>query len=345
MATDYYTHGSTPSTGSPGSSSTMRAEFDLIEAGFSKLPSLTGNGNRAVIVNAGGSALTLTTGTIALSGAFVTSGAFATSGGHSVTLTSTGTTNVTLPTTGTLVTRTATETLTNKTITAPVLSGSITGTYTLAGTPTISSPALSGTVTGTYTLAGTPTISSPALSGTVTGTYTLAGTPTITGPTISDPTITGVVDAAQIDLTSGITFPASGVGSPDSNFLNMYEVGDWTPSIGGTATYTSRVGRYIKIGKLVFIYGTIVVNSRGTGSQSTISGLPFTTANKTFGVLSVSKTSSFALSVVSVHGVFSVFTTEFLLYTRTAAATSDAINNVIGNGTTFSFAGCYEAVS
>lgn len=324
MATDYYTHGSTPSTGSPGSSSTMRAEFDLIEAGFSKLPSLTGNGNRAVIVNAGGSALTLTTGTIALSGAFVTSGAFATSGGHSVTLTSTGTTNVTLPTTGTLVTRTATETLTNKTITAPVLSGSITGTYTLAGTPTISSPALSGTVTGTYTLAGTPTI---------------------TGPTISDPTITGVVDAAQIDLTSGITFPASGVGSPDSNFLNMYEVGDWTPSIGGTATYTSRVGRYIKIGKLVFIYGTIVVNSRGTGSQSTISGLPFTTANKTFGVLSVSKTSSFALSVVSVHGVFSVFTTEFLLYTRTAAATSDAINNVIGNGTTFSFAGCYEAVS
>jgi len=322
----------------------MRAEFDLIEAGFGKLPSLTGNGNRAVIVNAGGSALALTTGTLTLPGAF------ATSGGHSVTLTSTGTTNVTLPTTGMLVSRTATETLTNKTITAPVLSGSITGTYTLAGTPTITGPTitdptLSGTVTGTYTLAGTPTISSPALSGTVTGTYTLAGTPTITGPTISDPTITGVVDAAQIDLTSGITFPASGVGSPDSNFLNMYEVGDWTPSIGGTATYTSRVGRYIKIGKLVFIYGTIVVNSRGTGSQSTISGLPFTTANETFGVLSVSKTSSFALSVVSVHGVFSVFTTEFLLYTRTAAATSDAINNVIGNGTTFSFAGCYEAVS
>jgi hypothetical protein len=36
----------------------------------------------------------------------------------------------------------ASQTLTNKTITAPVLSGSVTGTYTLAGTPTITSPVI-----------------------------------------------------------------------------------------------------------------------------------------------------------------------------------------------------------
>lgn len=40
------------------------------------------------------------------------------------------------------------QTLTNKTLTAPVLGGSITGTYTLAGTPTITAPALNGALSG-----------------------------------------------------------------------------------------------------------------------------------------------------------------------------------------------------
>lgn len=40
----------------------------------------------------------------------------------------------------TVVGVTLTQTLTNKTLTAPVLSGSITGTYTLAGTPTLTAP-------------------------------------------------------------------------------------------------------------------------------------------------------------------------------------------------------------
>jgi hypothetical protein len=45
---------------------------------------------------------------------------------------------------------TGAETLTNKTIAAPVLSGTATGTYTLGGTPTITAPVLTGTtdVTG-----------------------------------------------------------------------------------------------------------------------------------------------------------------------------------------------------
>jgi hypothetical protein len=63
--------------------------------------------------------LTLVTGS-----SLITAGAFAT------TLTATGTTNVTLPTTGTLSTLAGTETLTNKTLTTPKLSG-----YTVATLP------------------------------------------------------------------------------------------------------------------------------------------------------------------------------------------------------------------
>lgn len=51
-----------------------------------------------------------------------------TSGANAITLTSTGATNVTLPTTGTLATLAGAEELTNKTLTAPALNGTVTTT-------------------------------------------------------------------------------------------------------------------------------------------------------------------------------------------------------------------------
>jgi hypothetical protein len=53
----YYDHSTYPATGAQGSSSAMRSELDAIEAGFDKLPTLSGNGGEIVIVNAGETAL------------------------------------------------------------------------------------------------------------------------------------------------------------------------------------------------------------------------------------------------------------------------------------------------
>jgi len=232
---DYYTHGSFPASGSPATSASMRAELDLISTGFSKLPSLSGNANKPVIVNGSANALTVTTGTLSLAGNFAISGAFAT------TLTVTNTTNVTLPLTGTLATLAGSETFTTKTFN--LANNTLTGTVaqfntalsdgdfaTLAGAEslsnkTVASPILSGTVTGTYTLGGTPTITAPAISspvfsGSATGTYTLAGTPTITAPAISSPVLSGIATGTY-SLSGTPTINAGTVGADPTDALGI----------------------------------------------------------------------------------------------------------------------------
>ena len=73
--------------------------------------------------------------------------------------------NATFPS-GAIVGTTDSQTLTNKTITAPA----------------ISSPVLSGTATGTYTLGGTPTLTKPTIDASIQGTasYTPSGGGTAT---------------------------------------------------------------------------------------------------------------------------------------------------------------------
>lgn len=57
-ANDYYDSTNVPATGAAVTSATLRSEYNLIESAFNKLPPLTGNGGKVVIVNAGGTALT-----------------------------------------------------------------------------------------------------------------------------------------------------------------------------------------------------------------------------------------------------------------------------------------------
>ena len=61
MTTDYYSHTTYPITLSPGSSANMRAQLDLIEAGFAKLPAVTGNAGKFTRVNDAGTAQTAST--------------------------------------------------------------------------------------------------------------------------------------------------------------------------------------------------------------------------------------------------------------------------------------------
>ena len=97
----------------------------------------------------------------------------------------------------------------------------------------------------------------------------------------------GVAENANggvLQLSEGITFPATQVAATDANTLDDYEEGNFTPTIvgtttAGTGTYTLQVGRYTKIGRSVNIQFRVQWTAHtGTGSM-TVGGLPFTSLN------------------------------------------------------------------
>lgn len=212
------------------------------------------------------------------------------------------------------------------TITAPILSGSVTGTYTLAGTPTITAPA----------------ISAPVLSGSATGTYTLAGTPTITSPTISNPTVSGTMAAAAATFSGTVSpaglvdasgasagqvkFPATQNASSNANTLDDYDERSWTPVLGGAGgtsgqTYTTQLGRAVKTGRKVCATFQVTLSAKGTITGAVqIQGLPYT-ADATVGAsAALPYYVTLNTNWVSLGGYLFPSTTALAIYGNTAAA-------------------------
>jgi hypothetical protein len=104
---------------------------------------------------------------------------------------------------------------------------------------------------------------------------------TLTTPIVA--TTMGVGGATPAASGSGITFPATQSASSDANTLDDYEEGTWTPTVGGTSTYSSASGQYVKIGRLVVVTFDMTINQVGTGNTTVVFGLPFTAAGNSQG--------------------------------------------------------------
>jgi len=177
-----------------------------------------------------------------------------------------------------------------------VLSGDTSGTVTLAaptvaGTQSYTLPTAAPVANG-YALTSTTggVMSWAAASASPAGSTTqfqynnagaFAGASNLTyaanGPVV---TSLGVGSTTPSASGAGIAFPATQSPSTDVNTLDDYEEGTWTPSLGGTTTYTTQRGNYVKVGKMVWVECFIAVNSIGTGSTNAISGMPFSPATQ-----------------------------------------------------------------
>lgn len=175
---------------------------------------------------------------------------------------------------------TGAENLSNKTITAPVLSGTATGTYTLGGTPSIASPTLSGTVAGSPTVNGTWTSGTWTLGGTIAGSPVFSGAPTHNAPVIGmqdkGNSGTGTV-TCDCSVASKFLITATGNFTlAFSNFTNGQRVEVWILQDGaGSKTVTwPTTARWL--------------NGSGATNSTTDAPTLTTTANK-FDVISFEK--------------------------------------------------------
>lgn len=139
--------------------------------------------------------------------------------------------------------------------------------------------AISGASTGTATF----TIESPATS--TNRTLTLpdnTGTIITQNSTPAFASTIGVGGATAAASGAGITFPATVSASSDANTLDDYEEGTWTPAVtfgGGSTgiTYSTQIGNYTKIGRIVYVQFRITLSNKGSSTGSAaLGGLPFT---------------------------------------------------------------------
>ena len=261
MPNSYYNHATYPTPNSPGSSAQLRAELQLVTTGFDKLPTLSGNGYKVTMVNAGGTALIASS---ALQGLAITSstinsttigasspstGAFTTisaSSGFTGNLTGNVTGNVTGNINGQITSSNVT--ITGGTINGTVIGGStpqaITGTTITANTGFVGG--LTGNVTGNLTGNVTGNVAGN-LTGNVTGNVAgdLTGNVTASSgtSTFSNVTINGTLnmDAGTTGTIENLSTPVSAGDATPKSYVDT-QVATRLATAGGTMTGAIAMG-------------------------------------------------------------------------------------------------------
>lgn len=167
---------------------------------------------------------------------------------------------------------------------------------------------------------------------------------------------TSLLNGGYTTAADGVAFPATQVASADANTLDDYEEGSFTPTLvssgGGTPTYTTQVGRYVKVGSKVTVWGRVTLATKGTlaAGTLTVESLPFTSANvsNVFGGMVVPSFAQLATSVSQLTAFVNVnATTITLRYVPAAGATTVTNLSLSDVNATFDvvFSGTYLAAN
>jgi hypothetical protein len=136
-----------------------------------------------------------------------------------------------------------------------------------------------------------------------------------------------------LQVSNGISFPATQSACADANTLDDYEEGTFTPVItfGGASvgiTYSAQSGVYTKVGNVVTCQIRIVLSNKGSSSgQAKIANLPFTVTSGEAGL----SAPAFRISSMTFADVYGGYTdpstTEIYLEEVTNAGTQSGLTN------------------
>jgi hypothetical protein len=123
-------------------------------------------------------------------------------------------------------------------------------------------------------------------------------------------------------------------GTPSASVVTT---GTWLPGLGGTATYTSREGTWVRVGSLVYARGSMTVNAVGTGSSYLILGLPFTTAVASQGFFGSITGAAFGVTWVTLDAQAGATFAAIQTITPPAGGTGTSLAGIFTNGTAANF--------
>jgi len=166
--------------------------------------------------------------------------------------------------------------------------------------------------------------------------FTQAMTLDASGNLLVGPT-SAVSGGGVLQVSKGITFPATQSASSNANTLDDYEEGTWSPVLrnsSGSESVSLGTGQYIKVGQLVFVeinsYNT-TITALSSGSGWHLGGLPFS-----------ANSNSYATPCIYQGGqIISVFDGSGTLFPLGQPSSSIdyalVTRNTFGGATTFSF--------
>lgn len=132
----------------------------------------------------------------------------------------------------------------------------------------------------------------------------------------------------------GIDFSATAqAGGMTSELLTDYEEGTWTPTYSAASGSAGSaggifIGRYVKIGTVVHVYGEVNISNKGSWSGViSIGGIPFSGLPGRYPTVSIGSYSGLATNVVQLTGYqYADQSSMYLQYVSAAATTQLRLN-------------------
>ena len=227
---------------------------------------------------------------------------------------------------------------------------SLTSAGAISGTNITASGTLG--VTGATSLAGT-TVSSSTLNMSsslmqFSGNISLPNVGACLFRPSADTIAFGINNGQRVSVNQhGLLF---GTDTAAADALDDYEEGSWTPTTTNATGYSAQFGKYVKVGKLVFINGNI--NTSTTSAPSAvIGGLPFASSNtgNSAGNLSIGYYSNIAQHVVWIGGYVLNNSTTMYIVGNSAGHTGTTLQrngfNWASGSSRVMFSGVYETDS